>query len=634
MKRPGIRLTSWFRRLRRRAALAPRSVRIATVLLAVLTAAGLAWLGVNLAGPKMVPVFDGPLNAEDLIEAQRLLAAEAVAARTESGMLLVPADAVDRARAKLIYEGLAGQESTDGLLQEAAADDLWSTRAQSAKRWQAAKMATLSSLIGMFPPVRNATVLFETGSPRRLGSPAVAPTAAVRVSLRPGADMTDKLVEAIADLVAGSIAGMRREHVCIVDSGGRSYRAAPQPDLTSGPLAARAAAQAHYVRRIRAALPYIPNVVVGVDVAPTAESDYRCTGAWVSVPRDYFESIAASAGGPDGNMAAAVAAGQRRIRQVVMRAIGASDGRAVTVDWHYDTRGQSGDVVGAPSERRETAAVVAAVALPVAAAICLGWIVLGARRRRTGRRAGGSDPLGADDGAGKGAAGALGMLQLIAAEDLLKFLEGEHPQTIAVVLSQLSPEKAAAILSGLATGRQVEVSRRIANIDRIDPETAREVGEELESRLQEMIAGRQAALGGETKLAELLQRVSMATERNVLQSLEATEPALAESLRNRMFAFEDIASMPSVRLRGAFESADGAELALALRVAGKATVRKVFSCLSGPAGKKLRAEIARIGPVRLNDVEAAQQRILTAIKLMEDQQYVPAEAPREAEVLA
>ena len=75
MKRPGIRLTSWFRRLRRRAALAPRSVRIATVLLAVLTAAGRAWLGVNLAGPKMVPVFDGPLNAEDLIEAQRLLAA-------------------------------------------------------------------------------------------------------------------------------------------------------------------------------------------------------------------------------------------------------------------------------------------------------------------------------------------------------------------------------------------------------------------------------------------------------------------------------------------------------------------------------------------------------------------------------
>ena len=384
-------------------------------------------------------------------------------------------------------------------------------------------------------------------------------------------------------------------------------------------------------------MPSIDGAVRGVSGARGGQSGHQCTAAWVSAPSSYFESIRAAAqAGAD--LEAVFAAARKKIRQAVLRAVDVADAESVTVDWHYDvaagSAGAGSPSPAAGSPRGGVFAAVAAVALSAGMVICLGWILFRLRRRRSPRRPDSQAEAAPDDAGAARGAGAMGVLQLVAAEDLLKFLETEHPQTIAVVLSQLSPEKAAAILSGLAPDRQVDVSRRIANLEKIDPQTAQEVGQELESRLQDFIAGRESALGGETKLAELLQWAGAATERNVLRSLADTEPVLAESLRSRMFAFDDIASMPSARLRGALEAADGAELALALRIAGKATVRKVFSCLSGGACKRLRGQIERIGPVRLSDVEAAQERLVAALRRMDDLHYLPADQVPDSEVLA
>ena len=245
------------------------------------------------------------MSPADLTAAAELAAARHIPFRTEGGKLLVPPAEVERFRGLLAYEGVLDREKILGFEELADQNDIWRTEAQKAKRWQAAKMAALSRLIGHFPAVQRATVIFEPGIPRGLGRSPVPPTAAVKVVMGDGERMTAKLASAVADLVAGSITGMERKDVRIVDNAGRSYR----PDAEGGniqedPVEQLARLDSYYQARIHAALHYIRNVVAGVSVATEGPSG-RCKAASVCLPRSYLAAIYRSANaGADPNDAA------------------------------------------------------------------------------------------------------------------------------------------------------------------------------------------------------------------------------------------------------------------------------------------------------------------------------------------
>lgn len=607
------RVRVWLRIWKSRAAATSRRARLALAMMCLLIIGGGIWLAVGTGGVEMVAVAGKGMDAAELAEAQSLLSGKGIAARLEGGRLLARRDQADHARAILAAEGLGTPADVNPFDKVAAGDNIWSTQAQNDKRWQAAKMAALSALIRKFPPIRSATVLFEEGSGRNLSGMGSESTAAVTVELKPDAKMNDKLVAAIVDLVAGSIAGMKPTNVRIVDSAGRSYRTpeAHGGDPRGDSLEQIQAAEAYYADKIRAAIG-VENPIITVQV-DAAKAPVRCTSAFVSIPRSHFVRQAEAQYGAAGEkeLAAVTEGGLDKARQAVGRIVKDAE---VKVEWHYDVRAAvasappPGDVeMTSEFDRR-------LIAASLLAGLGVATLVVTIFRTRQGRR---------DEGLSPESASPVGVLQLASPRDICEFLAQEHPQTVAVVLSQLPPEKAAAVLAELPRDTQVDVSRRIASLEKVDVATLAEVQDALAQRLREFAARTQSSIGGQAKLAELLRRAGGETEKNVLDSLSAHEPAVAQSLRNRLFVFDDILTMGDDRLRTALEAMDGEQLAVALRTAGKELTQKVFSCLTAASSRRLRAQMERIGPVRLSDVEAAQQRTVDAIVAAGGGLYVP-----------
>jgi flagellar motor switch protein FliG len=526
-------------------------------------------------------------------------------------------------------------------LAQVAKDSNWLlSQSQNDKRWQAAKMAGLSRMISMFPQVRSATVIYDPGKDRGLGAAAVAPTAAVKVTMKAAEEMSPKLVAAVADLVAASIAGMGRENVRIVDSAGKSYRATDD-SAAPGQLEQLRQAQAYYTGQIQSSLAYISNVATAVNVSIDA-SGARCLGASVSVPRSYLGALHKAAGGRDGDEAgfAEFAATQlAKVQQTVADVAGCSPA-TVKVDWHYDLSDQA---VPASSGGTSFWAKAAFVLLAGAVAFGVSVFALGlVRNRRAASQSAQTDRD--DDGAGRvangdGAAdassqGLLGYLQQASVDDLLDFVKDEHPQMIALVLAQVSGEKAAQVFAGLPQAGQVEVARRIASLENVDVNVVREVERSLAARIAGVVSKQKAQIGGVGTLAEILAHSGFETERTVLEGLDGQEPALAQSVRKRMFAFEDIASMPSKRLGVALSGAPADELAISLRTASEPVKKKVLSCLASNAGKAVREQMDNIGPVRLCDVEAAQRRILEIVCRGGQGKYVAKASQENVEISA
>jgi len=633
-------LRKWARYAALRVGSMSRRARLAAAALAVLVLAGIVWLVAASSGPEMVPVLTQPLGPEEVAAAGRLLSQRGIAHRQESDRLLVPRSSLQEARALLASEHLPQLDASSALEQVARENDIWCSQAQSDKRWQAAKMATLGRLISMFPSVQSATVIFDAGSPRRLGNGGEPPSAAVKVTLRPNAKMTEKLVAAIADLVAGSTAGMSRQNVRIVDSAGMSYRVS-EPGAAGGELDRLRATEAYYLERIGAALQYIDGVIVTAQVSPDPGSG-KCVGASVSVPRSYLAAVyrLSRGGAPSGDeeMQAFAAPHLAKIRETVARAIGADAPEAVKADWYYDVSAEPADrSQAAPPGRTGLSGWVLAFVISAGAAAtgAAGWLL---RRRAVRRRrmSAGAEPARKPALAGRGIPGTdssgagegdssrfFAFLQGVSSKDLLDALRAEHPQTIAMVLSHLSEHKAGEILAGLPAPRQVEIAHRIAGLERIDPEVASEVERTLAARLAGAPAGERGAPGGVATVARILQRAGHATERAVLEGLAPSEPALADSIRRQLFAFEDIAQMPSARLGAALEHLDADELAVALRTSGDQIKQKVLSCLRPTQARRLRDQMESIGPVRLSDVEAAQQSVVEVVRRQEDGRYAP-----------
>lgn len=201
---------------------------------------------------------------------------------------------------------------------------------------------------------------------------------------------------------------------------------------------------------------------------------------------------------------------------------------------------------------------------------------------------------------------------------LLNFIQGEHPQTIALVIAYLDPEKAAIVLSALPQDRQADVARRIAVMDRTSPEIIKEVERVLERKLSSVVPQEVMAAGGVQSVVQVLNRVDRSTEKTIMETLEIQDPELAEEIKKLMFVFEDIVQLDDRSIQRILREIDSQDLALALKGTGEEVAAKIMRNMSKRASEMLREDIDFMGPVRLRDVEEAQQRIVASIRRLEE----------------
>lgn len=209
-------------------------------------------------------------------------------------------------------------------------------------------------------------------------------------------------------------------------------------------------------------------------------------------------------------------------------------------------------------------------------------------------------------------------LQKAESDNLLTFIQDEHPQTIALILSHLPYHKAAEILIGLAGQKQIEVVKRVANMEQTNPEVIHEVERGLEARLSSMLMQRFEKAGGVDSVAEMLNLVDRSTERGIMEGLEAEDPDLVEQIRRLMFVFEDILLVNDRGIQGVLKEVDNDELALALKTASEELKQKIFTNMSERAAQLIQEEMEYMGPVRVSDVESSQQRIVDVVRRLEE----------------
>jgi flagellar motor switch protein FliG len=198
------------------------------------------------------------------------------------------------------------------------------------------------------------------------------------------------------------------------------------------------------------------------------------------------------------------------------------------------------------------------------------------------------------------------------------YLRNEHPQTVALVLAHLERPQAGAVLSQFPENLQMEVVRRVANLDQVSPAIIEEIDNALkdEISLVEEVGGR--AIGGAQSVAEILNQMERSVESSILKRLEEEDyEALAEDIRRFMFTFEDLLGVEDRGIMSLLKEVNTQELALALKAASEELKEKFFRNMSTRAAEMLREELEIMGPARLRDVEAAQQKIIQTAKRLE-----------------
>lgn len=201
---------------------------------------------------------------------------------------------------------------------------------------------------------------------------------------------------------------------------------------------------------------------------------------------------------------------------------------------------------------------------------------------------------------------------------LANSLKNEHPQTIALIASHLKAVKAAAILSNLDHTLQGEVANRIAVMDRVSPDVVKEVETGVKSKLSPLLTHQHLATsGGVSSLVNILHQVDRGTEKIIMDSLDEEQPQVAEEVRQKMFVFENITSLDDRAIQRILRDVDNKDLILALKGASEEVQNVIFRNLSKRAAQLLQEDLAIIGPVRLRNVEEAQQRIVAVIRQLE-----------------
>jgi len=201
---------------------------------------------------------------------------------------------------------------------------------------------------------------------------------------------------------------------------------------------------------------------------------------------------------------------------------------------------------------------------------------------------------------------------------LVNVLQNEHPQTIALILCYLLPKQAAQVIGSLPEGLKAEVVKRIAMLDKANPEVVREVERVLERKVSTFVTQDFAQVGGLDTVVEFMNSFDRTTEKEILDKLSETDPELAEEIRRHMFVFEDVVKLDDRSVQMVLREVDTKDLSRALKGSSEEIMLKITNNLSKRAGQLLKEEIEFMGPLRVVDVEEAQQKIVNVIRRLEE----------------
>lgn len=201
---------------------------------------------------------------------------------------------------------------------------------------------------------------------------------------------------------------------------------------------------------------------------------------------------------------------------------------------------------------------------------------------------------------------------------VLNFIQDEHPQTIAMILSYLSPAQSAMILGALTPEKQADVAKRIAMMDRTSPDVIKEVERVLERKLASLLNQDYTIVGGVDAIVDILNTVDRGTEKHIMESLEIEQHELADEIRKKMFVFEDILLLDDRAIQRVLRDVDNNDLGIALKGANEEVQNVIFKNLSKRLSAMIKEDMEFMGPVRMKDVEEAQQKIVGIIRKLED----------------
>ena len=201
---------------------------------------------------------------------------------------------------------------------------------------------------------------------------------------------------------------------------------------------------------------------------------------------------------------------------------------------------------------------------------------------------------------------------------LLNFIQDDHPQTIAMILSYLTSAQAALVIGALPPEKQADVAKRIAMMDRTSPDVIKEVERVLEKKLSSLVNQDYTIVGGVDAIVNILNTVDRTTEKHIMESLEIEEPELADEIRKKMFVFEDILLLDDRAIQRVLRDVDNADLGVALKAANEEVQNVIFKNLSKRLAAMIKEDMEFMGPVRMKDVEEAQQKVVSVIRKLED----------------
>ncbi|MEE0391788.1 MAG: flagellar motor switch protein FliG [Lachnospiraceae bacterium] len=201
---------------------------------------------------------------------------------------------------------------------------------------------------------------------------------------------------------------------------------------------------------------------------------------------------------------------------------------------------------------------------------------------------------------------------------LLNFIQDEHPQTIAMILSYLTSAQAALVIGALPPEKQADVAKRIAMMDRTSPDVIKEVERVLERKLASLLNQDYTIVGGVDAIVDILNTVDRGTEKHIMESLEIEQPELADEIRKKMFVFEDILLLDDRAIQRVLRDVDNNDLGIALKGANEEVQNVIFKNLSKRLSAMIKEDMEFMGPVRMKDVEEAQQKIVGIIRKLED----------------
>ena len=204
------------------------------------------------------------------------------------------------------------------------------------------------------------------------------------------------------------------------------------------------------------------------------------------------------------------------------------------------------------------------------------------------------------------------------ASQLLNFIQDEHPQTIALILAYLPPAQASAVVSALPLDKQADVAKRIAQMDRTSPDVIKEVERVLERKLASLVNQDYTIVGGVDAIVEILNSVDRGTEKHIMENLEIEEPELADEIKRKMFVFEDILLLDDRAIQRVLRDVENADLSIALKGSNENVQGAIFKNLSKRLAAMIKEDMEFMGPVRMKDVEEAQQKIVNVIRKLED----------------